>query len=319
MILDKFKGKSVMVIGDVMLDRYVWTNVSRISPEAPIPVAHVQNETHVPGGSGNAANNLAKLGAAVHIVGAVGDDIAREQLVNALKSNFIDTEGLFKTESPTIVKTRVIANDHHIVRIDREKIECIDQKTQERMVNYIEKLMPKMDAIVISDYAKMMNSETLIRKIIEIANKHHVKSVVDSKSKNYKMFEGATIFTPNHKDADMMTGLKDLSSEGITKSGNMISKVLNCHVVMTRSKDGISIFDGRSEIKVPSRAKEVYDVSGAGDTVATLLAMGVACGASIKEAAELASYGAAIVISKVGTATTNITEIADYISEYNDK
>jgi len=312
-MLDKFKGRSVLVVGDVMLDRYVWTQVSRISPEAPVPIAHVTKDTCVPGGAGNAANNLANLGAAVHIVGVVGDDPARKDLVDLLKSNFIDTGGLFMTKKPTIVKTRVIAKDQQLVRIDREIPELIDKMTEQKMVDYIRRLMPKMDAVVISDYAKMLNSESLIREIIDSATENEVKVVVDSKSKNYKMYRGVTAFTPNHKEADMMTGFKDLSEDGIFKSGIKIAKDLGCDVVMTRGKDGISVFGSDGETKVPSVAKKIYDVSGAGDTVATMLAMALACGSTIEEAAKLASYGAAVVISKVGTATTDIKELKEYI------
>ena len=312
-ILDSFKGKKVLVLGDFMLDRYVWGNVSRISPEAPIPVIHVTKETHVPGGAGNSAFNLARLGANVCVAGVVGDDTARKELISDLESVNIDTSGLIMTDNPTIVKQRVVARDHHIVRMDYEKLHKIRKETCDKIISYVKKKMSNLDALLISDYGKRINSEQLMPEIILLAREEDVPVIVDTKVENYMIYKGVTVFKINNKEASMMTKIPDSSDENIMKMGRLLQEQLETVVLMTRAKEGMLIFDRQDNIKVPTKATKVHDISGAGDTVSSVIALSSSADADIKDAATIASYAAAAVIGKVGTATTDIDEIKDII------
>ncbi len=318
--VDEFAGKKVLVIGDVMLDRYIYGSVTRISPEAPVPVVRIEKETSAPGGAANTANNIASLGAKAFLFGVVGNDAAKDILLKDLASRGIDTSGIVSEGSrPTIEKTRVIGNSHQLVRIDYEVTDGMPQYAETEIKEKIESAIAMCDVIVISDYAKGLITESLMRSIKRSADAHGKKIIVDPKPKNEAYYKGVYLITPNTKEAFEISGAVNSS-----RAGEMLMENMGCNVLLTEGPNGMRLFEpGKQEIHIPTKAVEVYDVAGAGDTVVAAMALCVACGMTLKDSAVIANHAAGIVIRKVGTATvtpeelksTLKWEISDYLKE----
>ena len=311
-IVDKFKSKKVLVIGDIMLDEYHWCDVSRISPEAPVPVCSVNKTTLVPGGAGNVALNIETLGANVLLAGTIGNDSSGDKLITILNKHNINTEGLIRDdEKPTILKSRIIAHQQQMVRVDRENNDDITQSTRNKLFKFIESQITTLDAILISDYAKGTLPETFIQRIISLANTENKIVVIDPKGDNYTKYKGAFTLTPNFKEfttviKKSLTSEKDIADEAIK-----LVKRLNLNALLiTRSEKGMSIISRDLEkIDIPTQAKEVYDITGAGDTVIATLTLALSSGTTMETAAQLANIAAGLVVAKVGTSTISPEEL----------
>jgi len=304
-LLNNFKGKKIGVVGDLMLDTFVWGDVERISPEAPIPVVAIKEETFTPGGAGNVAVNIAALGGNVILAGFVGNDWAGKQLVHELKKNKINIDGVFKDGNKcTTEKTRVIARRQHILRIDKENIKFITTQQEKKVIDYITPRIKTWEGIIISDYAKGLITEKLVQELIYLARKYKKFVIGDTKSKNVTFYRDATVLTPNQKEAISITGKDD-----VVKAVRKIKKQLRCAILVTQGAHGMTLFDGSKVKRIHSTAKKVYDEAGAGDTVVAALSLSLASGASLEEAAIIANQTAGIVVGKIGVSSVPLNEL----------
>ncbi|ACC98457.1 ADP-heptose synthase [Elusimicrobium minutum Pei191] len=315
--LTAFNGKEIIVVGDIMLDHFIKGTVSRISPEAPVPVVNVTKEYYVAGGAGNVAVNLAALGAKATILSVVGQDRSGEDLSNFLSGQGVDTSFVvLDTSRPTTQKIRILAENQQVVRYDRESKNPVSSDIGKICMENFKFLAKKADGVVISDYGKGMLSEANIKAIVDICNKNKIPVCVDPKIENFKKYKNITCMTPNTKEAFEGMGVAQVSDEKVLFDlGNKILKTLNAvSLLITRGAEGMSLFEKEKggKVKVSSvkaTAREVFDVTGAGDTVISVLTLALAAKASLKEAASLANYAAGIVVGKVGTATVTQQEI----------
>ena len=306
MNVDEFKNKRILVVGDIMIDKTIWGDVSRISPDAPVPVVNVTKETITLGGAANAANNIASLGGTALILGIIGNDDP-EHLIKELQAKNIQNSLVVDPSRPTTEKVRVVSQGQQLIRVDYEKKHPADANTINKIMQEFDKLLDDVDGIIISDYAKGINSEELMQHIITKAKGKII--VIDSKSKNIDIYKNATVITPNHIDASNITGIEENSEEDTIRIGKVLQEKLNANVLMTRGSKGMTIFEGDNVENIGTKAQEVYDVTGAGDTVVAALTLSLCCGSSLKEAAEIATSAAAVVIRKVGTATVSHDEL----------
>lgn len=312
-ITDRFSNVRILVIGDWILDEFVWGTVERISPEAPVPVVNVTRESFVPGGALNVANNVRTLGGFVYPCGLVGRDLHGRMLVKAMRKEGIDTSGaLYDQARPTTLKTRVIAHSQQVVRFDREDRRELSHELLKKILAYTEKVLPKVDAIIIEDYGKGMITPELLTAVLKQAKALEKAVLVDPKEKHFSYYRGVTAMTPNRKEALSAYG----QVEGgrvldIHEVGKKLLKQFLCQAILiTLGEEGMVLFEKDGGItKIPTAAREVYDVSGAGDTVIAVFAMALAAGASMKEAAILANQAAGIVVGKLGTATLTQDEL----------
>ena len=317
-ILSKFPKKKILVVGDFMMDRFIWGKVSRISPEAPVPVVVVDHEDFRLGGAANVVNNIHSLGGKVILCGVVGDDEMGQRIMNELAEKEIETEGIFvEAGRQTTVKTRIFANQQQVVRIDREKTDHMKGSTSQSVSKYLLKKIGDSDGIILSDYGKGLLNRKLIRGIIRKARESRRLVMVDPKFKDYSVYRGATVITPNTKEASEASGIPITDELSLERAGGKLLKRLRCNaLVITRGEEGMAIFESHQEPHfVGTVAKEVFDVTGAGDTVIGTMALALAAGANIKRAAELANYAAGIVVGKMGTATATRNELIRVINE----
>ena len=296
-IINKFESKRILLVGDLMLDRETIGEITRISPEAPVQVVEVKEERFILGGAGNVANNLRSLGARVFVVGVVGNDEAGKQLISKFKNERINVDGIkIVNDRPTTQKNRIICKNQQLIRTDYEKRGDIDEKTENEILNYIRSIIKKVDGVVISDYAKGVLTENISKEIIKISNESKTPVVVDPKPDNINKFKGATLLTPNLKEAKEITNLEDLD-----EIGKKIAKEFNSNVLITRGKEGMSLFVDNNNMDIKTNAKEVYDVTGAGDTVISALILSLVSGANLEDSCRIASNAAGIVVGKFGT------------------
>jgi len=314
--IDRFGDAGVLVVGDVMVDEFVWGRVDRISPEAPVPVVEVQREMLLLGGGANVVNNIRALGGSVYLAGVVGNDTMGGHLVDELKKINVATDGIVAlSDRPTTIKTRVIAHHQQVVRFDREKRIRIDEKTTDRIIEYVRSLGKKINAVIISDYGKGVINERLVTGLVDYASKNGLIVSVDPKVENFSIYKNVTVITPNHHEAGSGVGNKIVDDESLLVTGKLILSKLGCeNVIITRGEDGMTLFEARGGIvHIPTVAQEVFDVTGAGDTVISTLTLAVAAGATMRDAAVISNYAAGIVVGKVGTATTTAGELKEVI------
>ncbi|MCX5716406.1 MAG: D-glycero-beta-D-manno-heptose-7-phosphate kinase [Candidatus Omnitrophica bacterium] len=318
-IISRFEKAKVLVIGDVMLDEFVWGSVSRISPEAPVPVVLVNSETVMPGGASNVANNLATLGARVIVAGVIGADNKGKILAGELDKKGIDTEGLVvDPDRPTTLKTRVIGNRQQVVRIDREKPNEIPAATLGKITDFIDSRIKDVDAVIIEDYGKGVITPAVIKKAVSAGKRFNKIITVDPKEENFNYYKGVTAVTPNRYEAQNMVGFKIRDDASLKKAGWALVKKLNCDIALiTLGEDGMCLFEkGKaSPVQIPTVAQEVFDVSGAGDTVISGFTLSLCCGATKIEAAHIANYAAGIVVGKVGVAVVSREELMQRIGK----
>jgi len=325
-IIKKFDGKNVLVVGDIMLDKYVWGNVERISPEAPVPVVEVIKETQTLGGCGNVANNITSVGGNVRIITIVGNDIYAEELKKMLKEKKVNTNGVFLDNSrPTTVKTRIIVHNQQVVRVDKESRHQLNPQLFEKIKSYVLDIKNSIDAILISDYGKGVITKSLLNFLIKLAKKLDIPITVDPKIEHFLEYKHVTVLTPNLNEATLGMRLhkKPQTEQEIYDLGRKIlSKLKPEAVVITRGPDGMTLFENVSPLQkeriyhIPTRAKEVYDVTGAGDTVIAILTLCLAAGADFVSSCEISNFAAGIVVGKVGTATVTKEELIETIKEY---
>lgn len=319
-ILKKFPKLSIGVIGDIMLDHYLSGEVERISPEAPAPVVLLQEEQFLPGGAANTAANIAALGARVDVVGVSGYDTAGETLSRMLEKYRIDTKGVVRDrEYPTIEKTRVLSRGQQIVRIDREESHTCDQTIEEQLRERVRMLIPTWHALVISDYAKGVIIPRLARDVLSLAQKNRIPVIVDTKPAHFSFFQNVALLTPNKKESEDIIGKKIITREDVTYAGTLLRNNSKSDVLMTLGEEGMALFSREGVFHLPSFAREVFDVTGAGDTVVAVSALALAAGATSRCVAELAGFGAGIVVGKRGTATVTWEELRSEIHYYGKK
>ena len=311
-VLSQFPGKRILVLGDLMLDEYIWGSVSRISPEAPVPVVEVKSRSFRPGGAGNVAASLQALGAEVLVVSVIGEDETGRELLAQLESLGINTEGVIADRNrPTIRKTRVVAHSQQVVRIDEEDRGKLNDAIGQQMAEEALRGLDDAHALLISDYDKGTVTQTSVAPAIEKALANGRIVAVDAKPQNFPLFHGITLISPNQAEAGLATGIQIVDQDSLAQAGKTLLEQLAARsVLITRGEHGMSLFcqDGRTA-HIPAVASEVYDVTGAGDTVIACATLALAAGAEEEEAAHLSNYAAAVVVKKVGTATANPQEI----------
>ena len=310
-VLEKFRNKKILVIGDIMLDKYIWGDVSRISPEAPVQVVNVLRETYEAGGAANVANNISALGGKAFMAGIAGNDEAKRILLNDLSKKGIITDGiLIDGDKPTTQKVRIVGRGQQLLRVDYENKQHVHADIEKAIIDFLENALRKADVIVISDYAKGVITQRLCDKLLKAAKKLEKPVIVDPKPKHRKLYVGVDLITPNNAEASEMTGIEDDSSNSIMEIGSRLLKSLKTNVLITRGEKGMSLFQKNGAVNhIPAKAKEVYSLIGAGDTVVAAMALSLASGANLKEAAILANIAAGIKVGKMGTATVSIDEI----------
>ncbi len=315
-IIEKFKKTRVLVIGDLIMDHFIWGKVRRISPEAPVPVVEVTSESLMLGGSANVVNNIHSLGGISFVTGVVGRDEDGKKLIKALKEKGISADGIIPdTRRPTTIKTRVIAHSQQVVRFDREKKERLEGDSTNRVLNYIRKAVKSADIVVISDYAKGLITEGLVEETGDMCRRLKKPVAVDPKVEHFDYYKGVTIVTPNNLEASMASGVDIVDDASLPRAGEVLFNRLGCEALLiTRGENGMSLFEPNSETHIPTVAREVFDVSGAGDTVIGVLALALGSGASFKEASVIANFAAGVVVGKVGTATLTTKELMEAIS-----
>jgi D-beta-D-heptose 7-phosphate kinase/D-beta-D-heptose 1-phosphate adenosyltransferase len=306
-LFERMRERRVLVVGDVMVDEWIWGSVSRISPEAPVPVVAVSDHSFTLGGAGNVANNLRALGAHVSFVGAVGADGFAHYVTDLLADEDIGSEGLVTiSDRPTTRKTRVVAHNQQVVRADWEATSPLDAADRVKLTKIVAREAASADVVVLSDYAKGLFS----RELVEAALTCPIV-VADPKPQNFELFAGVTCVAPNAQEAELATGIAIRSDTSLERAGQTLLDQLRCrYVVITRGEHGISLMGRDGEkLHIPSVARTVYDVSGAGDTVTAVLSLGLAAGAPIETATQLANFAAGAVVEKLGTATASANEI----------
>ncbi|HET7287393.1 MAG TPA: D-glycero-beta-D-manno-heptose-7-phosphate kinase [Pyrinomonadaceae bacterium] len=310
-ILQNLRDRYVLVLGDVMLDEFVWGDVTRISPEAPVPVVDVRRESMHLGGAANVLANLVALGARGAVVGVIGNDAAGRRLQTGLRDLGVQDQYLLVDESrPSTTKTRIIAHSQLVVRADRESRNPVTGKLEEKIVSSLKEALKQADAFVVSDYDKGVVTPGILREILPVAYER-APVLVDPKLRNFNSYRPATLVTPNHLEALRMSDTEDHSDDGSHHAAKVIREKLGCDAVLiTRGDRGMMLLEGDGQpVFVETAAREVYDVTGAGDTVIATLAGALATGATMLEAATLANHAAGIVVGKVGTATASAEEL----------
>ncbi|HSB05440.1 MAG TPA: D-glycero-beta-D-manno-heptose-7-phosphate kinase [Thermodesulfobacteriota bacterium] len=312
-ILGRFSEAKILVVGDIMMDRFIWGKVSRISPEAPVPVVLVERETLLLGGAANVVNNIHSLGGHVSLCGVIGDDEGGQRVLRELTQRGVDIRGLVIEEGrQTTTKTRIIAHQQQVVRIDRETTDFLKSSTFRDLSRFIDENIRDCDGIILSDYGKGLLTRELIRALIRRASETKKFVMVDPKLKNFFFYRGATVITPNTGEASAAAGVPITDLSSLKRVGKALLKRLRCEVlVITRGEEGMALFEPNQEpYLVPTVAREVYDVTGAGDTVIGTMALAMAAGVRVRDAARLANHAAGIVVGKVGTATVTQEELA---------
>ncbi|HEU4963867.1 MAG TPA: PfkB family carbohydrate kinase [Bacilli bacterium] len=311
----------VLIVGDLMLDRYVWGRATRLSPEAPVPVVEVMRESCVAGGAANVAVNAAAMGASVRLVGAIGQDLAGEALRQAIHRFEVGTDLLVSVpDRPTTEKTRVMAANQQLLRIDQEELSAVAGEVEEQVLRQVESALPHTDVVILSDYRKGLLVGTLPPRIIELAQRAGLPVVTDSKARHYAPFQGSVI-TPNRLEAERATGYEIQDAVSLVQAGGVLREQTGgaLPVLITLGDEGIAFFEGEradgAPTVIPAISTSVYDVTGAGDTVVSTLALALAAGCSVRESAVLANYAAAVVVREAGTAVCTPEKLRAMIEE----
>lgn len=298
----------MLIIGDLILDKYIFGKVFRISPEAPVPVVDVVNESYLLGGATNVADNIIALGGKASLAGIIGKDDSGKILKGLLQERNIAVEGVFEDNRPTTVKTRVMAHNQQMLRFDTEDRKRLEGKGLERLLTYIKKAMGEHDAVIISDYKKGIVSAALIRALVSYAKTKGTFIAVDPKVGHFHFYKNVSLITPNLMEASQGAGIEIKDGKSLLKAGKLLMSRLSCKALLiTRGEEGMSLFEKKAsgEAKVthiPTVAKKVFDVTGAGDTVIAAFTLARVAGASLVNAAVISNHAAGIVVAEVGTA-----------------
>jgi D-glycero-beta-D-manno-heptose-7-phosphate kinase len=310
------RGRRVLVVGDVMLDEFLWGRVSRISPEAPVPVVQVERESYHVGGAGNVAANVRGLGGAAVLVGVVGDDAAGARVREAVAASGARPRLVADAGRPTTVKTRIVAHHQQVVRADREDGRDVAGRARAALLAALREELPRCGALVVSDYQKGVVTAGLLREALPLARRRRVPVLVDPKLRHFALYRRVTLVTPNQLEAEQATGVKFADDRAVDRAGRSILRRLGCRAALvTRGEHGMSLYErGCDPLHVATAAREVFDVTGAGDTVIATMALAVAAGATLSEAAVLANAAAGVVVGKVGTAQASPAELLEALA-----
>ena len=318
-IISKFKDVKILIVGDIILDEFVWGDTSRISPEAPVPVVLVERESLMPGGAANVASNICALGAKAYLVGAIGRDEHGRRLEKILKEKGVDLEGVISdAQRPTTLKTRVVARHQQVIRIDREKISPLSESINKEIIDYVREKIKEVDGVIIEDYGKGVITPRLLKEIVPLTKRHNKIITVDPKEEHISYYKGATAITPNRKEAEAMSGIKAKDDESLNRLGRALLRRLKLKAaVITLGEHGMRVFERGGKIThIPTVAQEVFDVSGAGDTVIAAFTVSLGAGAKMIEAAHISNFAGGIVVGKVGVATTSQAELKSRIKDH---
>ncbi len=309
---EKFSNCKLLVVGDLMIDEYVWGDVERISPEAPVPVVSVTREDYTLGGSGNVVNNLAALGAHILVAGVTGTGSGGALMVRKIESLDVDAGGVVQDpHRPTTRKTRILGGSQQVLRIDRETRRDIAGETRASIEAYVKDAIPTIDAVLISDYGKGLLTPDLLATIIKQARQNGKPAIVDPKGLDFEKYRDAFLITPNKKEAGLAAGIEISDQDTLDRAADIIFKKTGAeNLLITCGQEGMALYEGNAKpYTIHSRARQVFDVSGAGDTVVAVTGLALAAGQSLRQAAALANLAAGIVVGKVGTATVTLPEL----------
>jgi D-beta-D-heptose 7-phosphate kinase/D-beta-D-heptose 1-phosphate adenosyltransferase len=313
-LLESFSGKNILIVGDIMVDQFIWGKVQKISPEAPVPVVEVMDETFRLGGSGNVAANIKAMGGVPIPIAVQGQDVTASRLTELLKQRQIDTSCLVSTDRPTTLKTRIIAHNQQVVRTDRESRKPLPSSVNADLEAAFLRSLPHASAIIVSDYDKGVVNRELLVSIIPKARRAGIPVFLDPKVHHADYYRAITVITPNKREAELLTGLSIQDDESLEQAGRNLCEKFECeYALITRGEEGMSLFNDTSSHHLPTFAREVFDVTGAGDTVIATLAMARASGATMEEAAFLSNHAAGIVVGKIGTATVDRSELLSHL------
>ncbi len=309
-IISNFDNASILVIGDIMIDHYIKGNVDRISPEAPVQVVQVKNEDETLGGAGNVAANISSLGGRVTCAYVVGDDKGKDIIKDLLAKQGIKGVAIIDNKRSTTTKTRVVSRGQQLIRLDYEDQKSISSEEEKMIIEYLESNTNKFQVIVLSDYAKGVITPSLLSKVFEFAKKKDILTIIDPKPKTIKHCKGCYLITPNHIEASNHSGIKEEKGDGIIEIGKAIQEEIQSNVLITRGDKGMALFEkDKSPRLLPTIAHKVYDVTGAGDTVTAVVALGLASGGELVDSVKLANIAAGIVVGKQGTETLTCEEL----------
>lgn len=307
---NRIRASRILVIGDLMLDEYIWGDARRISPEAPVPVVEVRRRTAIPGGAANTAANIVALGGQAVLAGVVGEDASGAALRGAIEATGTETAAvLTQSNRPTTTKVRVMAHNQQVVRFDTESRDALPVATNAKLLSSIAEQMLLCDGCVISDYGKGVVSPDLAISMIAIAREHSKFVIVDPKGSDYTKYRGATILTPNLMESEFALHREIETEQDLVSAGHALTELVGGNVLVTRGSQGMSLFEPGKHTHIPALARSVFDVTGAGDTVVGVLAISLAAGKNIGDAAALANVAAGIVVGKLGTSTTTLGEL----------
>jgi D-beta-D-heptose 7-phosphate kinase/D-beta-D-heptose 1-phosphate adenosyltransferase len=318
-LIDSFKRRTVLVLGDLMLDEYLFGQVSRISPEAPVPVVEVNSEKFLLGGAANVAWNIASLGAKAIPVGVVGRDRPRQTIIKEFQNKKISRNGLVEdARRHTTVKTRIVAHHQQVARVDREHRQDLPPDTEAKVIARLKKLIPSTDAVLIEDYNKGLITDAVLNAALDLCRKHQKIVTVDPKFNHFLDFNGVTLFKPNILETERALGIKINGPQDMLKAGKLLMTKLKTQAVLITAGDrGMYLITRESKIHhIPTMAREVFDVSGAGDTVIAVLTLSLAAGASFLEAAVLANHAAGVEVSKFGVAAVSVNELKEALKSW---
>lgn len=321
--MDRFSGARIAVLGDIIMDEFIWGDVSRISPEAPVPVLDVERETRLLGGASNVVRNMGALGADAILCGVVGEDAMGREILSVLAGMGLRSDGVaIERGRPTSIKTRVVAQNQQIVRYDRESRAQIRPESVRKILDFATVTFAEIDAVVISDYGKGVISGPLMKGLWSLIRKKSINPemvvTVDPKTGNFEHYTGVDVITPNHHEAGQFCGFKIVDEETLREAGSRMLDALKCRsVLITRGKDGMTLFEQEGEIThIPTVAKKVFDVTGAGDTVISAISLGLAVGMDLKAAAYVANIAAGIVVGEVGTSAATAEAVKEAILKF---
>ena len=317
-ISSSFSQQSILVIGDVMLDKFMWGNASRISPEAPVPIISVNKISHSPGGAANVALNLSKLSANVQILGIVGDDNEGAILENTLLKNGVKTQFITDAKISTTTKTRIIAHGQQVVRTDYEDIRDVNSDQIKIIKDILDKIISEIDAIIIQDYNKGLLVKDSIKAILEISSEKNIPVYVDPKKDNFFAYNKIRLFKPNLFEFESAINFKE-QDKSFEDLGKDLRKKINAEILMvTRSEEGVTLFTDKNVQTISTKARKVHDVSGAGDTAISAFVLADLCGANIEESAMISNYAAGRVCEEVGVVPISLEMIKDIVDHYSN-
>ncbi|CCQ89586.1 Bifunctional protein hldE (Includes: D-beta-D-heptose 7-phosphate kinase; D-beta-D-heptose 1-phosphate adenosyltransferase) [Nitrospina gracilis 3/211] len=317
-LFDEKKRVKILVVGDLILDEYIWGSVSRISPEAPVPILESKSENLALGGAANVANNLVALGCDVYLVGGVGKDEKGDKLLELIGNRNIHTDGIFRfVHRPTTSKIRVIAHNQQVLRIDKEDNRPILPETEKKIINYINETVPQMDGVICSDYNKGILTEKVTHTIMHRAKNVKKHVVVDPKGTDFSKYKGCTVITPNQLEVERVAPIKIATQEDLDRAAEYLISLAKAEsILVTRGKEGMILYRKKKKpVDIPTVAREVFDVTGAGDTVISVFGMSLFSGFTFEEAARLSNMAAGIVVGKIGTAVVTLNELNQFLQE----